>query len=90
MNENKMRNLGWCRSLLMVNEHEAIVGFSRMRTSKFSDYLSWVKEKSGVGTTNDFPTRLIKYNFKQDEIEWTINLEKYDLNAVFSVLALSE
>lgn len=84
------KNLGWCRSLFMLNEDEAIVGFSRMRTSKFSDYLSWVKEKTGSGTVNAEPTRIAKYNFKKSKIEWSINLERYKMNAVFSVLNSSE
>lgn len=87
--ENKKRNLGWCRSLLMCNKEEAIVGFSRIRTSKFSDYLSWVKEKTGAGTTNAFPTRIVKYNLKEKRIDWTVNIEDFDMNAVFSILPLN-
>jgi len=86
--DNKKRNLGWCRSLLMCNKDEAIVGFSRIRTSKFSDYLSWVKEKTGAGTTNAFPTRIVKYNLKNKVIDWSINIEEFDMNAVFSILPL--
>lgn len=86
--DNKKRNLGWCRSLLMCNKNEAIVGFSRIRTSKFSDYLSWVKEKTGAGTTNAFPTRIVKYNLKDKTIDWLVNIEDFDMNAVFSILAL--
>jgi len=87
-NENKSKNLGWCRSLYMLNESEAIVGFSRMRTSKFSDYLSWVKEKTGAGTATAFPTRVVKYNFETKKIDWTVNIENHQMNAVFSILAL--
>jgi hypothetical protein len=86
--ENKKRNLGWCRSLLMCNKDEAIVGFSRIRTTKFSDYLSWVKEKTGAGTTNAFPTRIVKYNLKNNVIDWSVNIENFDMNAVFSILPL--
>lgn len=82
------RNLGWCRSLLMCNDFEAIVGFSRIRTSKFSDYLSWIKEKTGAGTVNAFPTRIVKYNLKDKSIDWSVNLEEYEMNAVFSILPL--
>ena len=89
-NENSNKNLGWCRSLHMLNESEAIVGFSRMRTSKFSDYLSWVKEKTGAGTANALATRVVKYNFGSHTIDWSINLEENQMNAVFSVLALPE
>ncbi|WP_286270973.1 hypothetical protein [Thalassotalea hakodatensis] len=84
------KNLGWCRSLLMLNKDEAIVGFSRMRTSKFSDYLSWVKEKTGAGTANAEPTRIVKYNFKNSSIDWSVNIECFNINAVFSVLDNSE
>jgi len=86
--KNIKRNLGWCRSLLMLNKDEAIVGFSRIRASRFSDYLGWVKEKTGVGTANAIPTRIVKYNFKTQKIEWAVNLEIYNMNAIFSILAL--
>ena len=87
--ENTKRNLGWCRSLLMTSKDEAIVGFSRIRTSKFSDYLSWVKEKTGAGEGNALPSRVVKYNFKDRRIEWSVNIEDHDMNAIFSILPLS-
>ena len=87
-NDSSTKNLGWCRSLYMLNESEAIIGFSRMRTSKFSDYLSWAKGKVGVGTANALATRVVQYNFSSKTINWSVNLEKHQMNAVFSVLAL--
>jgi len=82
--------LGWCRGLLVLEEEHVVVGFSRLRPTKFRENLAWVKRwaKAGLGIEESVPTkptRLAYYNLKAGRLVWEMNLEEAGLNAVFSI-----
>lgn len=80
--------LGWCRGLQVIDEHNVIVGFSRIRPTKIHQNLLWVKNQlKGETSAKSQPTRIAHYDLANRRIAWEVNLEPYDLNAVFSVLS---
>ena len=82
-------NLGWCRGLFVKNESEFIVGFSRLRPSKYDDYTRWLKRAVKKDAyAGSLPTRIAHYDFGRQALVNEINLERYDLNCVFSILKL--
>jgi len=83
---NKSESLGWCRGLLIDND-KLWVGFSRIRPTKFKENISWVKHGfKKVGIYNTLPTRIACYDIVKKDLLQEINLEKYGLNAIFSIL----
>ena len=81
------KNLGWCRGLHVLDENRVVVGFSRIRPSKFRENVQWMKFQIGKReTAGRLGTRIVCYDLAQGCVEWEINLEKHHLNAVFSIL----
>ena len=79
-------SLGWCRGLHVVDEERVVVGFSRIRPTRFRENIRWVRHKlSGAPTSGLRPSRIAQYNLASRELEWDVNLERVGLNAVFSI-----
>jgi len=81
----KNRALGWCRSLYVIDEDHVIVGFSRLRPTKFRENLRWVRRQLGDKVTGNAPTRISLFNLKQKKLIWEYSLEEAGINAIFSV-----
>jgi hypothetical protein len=80
------KTLGWCRGLDILDEHRIIVGFSRLRPTKFVENIQWVKYKIGMrNTLGHLPSRIALYDLKEEKICWEYNLEEREMNVVFSV-----
>ncbi|MBU8869984.1 MAG: hypothetical protein KOO60_03805 [Gemmatimonadales bacterium] len=81
------KTLGWCRGLHILDEDRVLVGFSRLRPSKFRENVRWVKFKAGMRKdAGKLPTRVVCFNLEKQTIEGEFNLEKEGCNAVFSIL----
>lgn len=81
------KDLGWCRSLHVLEEDKVIVGFSRLRPSKIRENLQWAKYMVGKREfSGRLPTRIVLFDLTRGCIEWSIDLEKCNLNAVFSII----
>ncbi len=79
--------LGWCRGLFVLDARRVIVGFSRLRPSKFRENLDWLKHKIGSQPiAGHRPTRIACYDLAGGGLEWEIDLEPIGCNAVFSIL----
>ena len=84
--------LGWCRGLKVIDDDLLIVGFSRLRPTRWRSNVHWAarKLKSAGGTESknwdSFPTRISCLDLAQGKILWETNLEPYGMNAVFSIL----
>lgn len=85
---NKMTNtnhpLGWCRGLKIVNDHQIIVGFTRVRPSKKVTADGKVEWKGGYGV---LPTRIACYDLRAERLMWEQALEEFGVNAVYSIHA---
>jgi hypothetical protein len=83
------RLLGWCRSLQILEENKFVVGFSRVRNTKYKDYLQWLKRRlKSDAYPGCHPTRIAVYNFENFNFELDLNLEEYGMNAIFSILKI--
>ena len=79
--------LGWCRGLTRLDEDHVMIGFSRLRPTKFQDNLRWVKHKLGGKGHGLAPTRIAVINVKTSRKVWELDLEPSGMNIVFSVHA---
>lgn len=85
--------LGWCRGLHVTDEGHFLVGFSRLRVTKFKENLAWtrkhVKKALGAGSPEKsgrpMPTRISCYDPSAGKHCWDIELEEYGMNAIFSI-----
>lgn len=77
--------LGWCRGLEVLDADTVLVGFSRLRPTRFRQNLRWVKHQLGLGKTALLPTRAALYDLKGRRLLWQVDLEQAGLNAVFSL-----
>lgn len=75
--------LGWCRGLL-VEPGRVLVGFSRLRPTKFVQNLAWLR--APLDRPEPLPSRVCAYDraFTTELARWPT--EEAGLNAVFSVL----
>ena len=80
------RPLGWCRGILPVSDHQAWVGFTRLRHTKLRQNLSWIRHGFRTGPFHRrFPTRIALYDLDRPAKLREIDLEAAGLNAVFSI-----
>jgi hypothetical protein len=78
--------LGWCRGLKVVDDNRVIVGFSRLRATKFKENIRWVKYITGFAETLGYlPTRVAHYDLEKGKLLWEFELEAFGLNTVFSI-----
>lgn len=78
--------LGWCRGVRPLTDDLVLVGFSRLRPSRFRENLRWVKHRLGQrATAGDLPTRIALYDLAAERLCWQCNLEDHGLNALFSI-----
>lgn len=81
------RILGWCRGLYLLDDRRAVVGFSRMRPSRFRENVQWMKYRLGLReNAGRMGTRLVCYDLERRSQEWVFDLEAHEMHAVFSVL----
>jgi len=81
------KTLGWCRGLHVLDAERVLVGFSRIRRSKFRENLQWMKYRLGQREdAGKLPTRVACYDLAKGRLEWDLDLEKVHLSAVFSIL----
>jgi len=76
--------LGWCRSILPVDERRCWVGFTRFRPTAAREYVSWIRRGF---RRHHRPTRIALYDLKRRELLEEMDLEPYGMNAVFSIHA---
>jgi len=86
--QNKSKKyFGWCRAFYYINDDYFLVGFTRIRPSKFHQGMQWlngkIRPKNWPGC---HPTMVCLLNTQEMKIEWKLNLEDYDVNAIFSIL----
>jgi hypothetical protein len=81
--DNTLLSLGWCRGLY-IDGDVAIVGFTRIRPTKFLSNIDWLKNpKRNLRNMKSKPTRIAAYNIKSKTKLWEFSLENNDMNAIF-------
>lgn len=79
------RALGWCRGLWILGTDRMLVGFSRIRPTRFRQNLSWMKEKIGLDSNAQLPTRVVLYDLAAGRVVWERVLETEGMDALFSI-----
>ena len=78
--------LGWCRGIEIVDENRVLVGFSRLRPTKWKEKIRWAKYKIAGGDSRGFsPTGIGLFDLHRREMCWHMDLEPAGVNAVFSI-----
>ena len=84
---NSDKTLGWCRGIHVMDDNRVLVGFSRLRPSKFKENVRWVKHRVGLRENAGMAgTRIACYDLANGRHEWDLDLEAHDMNAVFSII----
>ena len=83
------KHIGWCRGIHFVSSAKALIGFTRIRPSKYETGKEWFKGrflKSGWG--GSMPTRVALFDLHKRQLLWEKEIESYGLNAVFTIGSL--
>jgi hypothetical protein len=79
--------LGWCRGVEILPDGRLIVGFSRLRPTKWAENVKWLKYRLSMSSEKPrLPTRLCCIDISRQRIEWELNLEDQGLNEIYSVI----
>lgn len=82
-----VKHIGWCRGIHALPDDRFIVGFTRIRPSKYRLGVEWLKNRVGApGWPGCHPTRIALFNAQEARFEWELDLEEHGINAVFSIL----
>lgn len=74
--------LGWCRGVLPVNDQRLWVGFTRVRKTKFTENVMWIKHGF---QEKDKATHIGLYDIVEKRCLQEINLERFGLNVIFGI-----
>ncbi|HXM66186.1 MAG TPA: hypothetical protein VN911_05600 [Candidatus Acidoferrum sp.] len=74
--------LGWCRGILPLDERRLWVGFTRVRKTKFTENVMWIKH---AFKDRERPTHIALYDIVEGECLQEIDLESYGLNVIFGI-----
>ena len=78
--------VGWCRGLTFVEKDKVLVGFTRLRPTKFRKNVRWIKHRLGLRSHVDIcPSRLGLYDLSKRELIRDYNVEDVDMAAVFTI-----
>lgn len=79
--------LGWCRGLaLLEGGRQVVVGFSRLRPTKFRENVRWVKHRLGLRSTpGNLPSRIACFDLERERLLWEQNLEQHGMAVMFSL-----
>jgi hypothetical protein len=83
---SKFCALGWCRGILNLDSGHAIIGFSRLRKTKWEQNKQWLKYSMNMTKDKpEEPTRIAKYDLASGKLDWEFNLEPLGVGEVFSI-----
>lgn len=77
--------LGWCRGIEVLDDDLVVVGFSRLRPTKWKENVLWAKKRLGGSGTGLLPTRLALFDLRRGKLCWEIDLEPAGMNVIFSI-----
>jgi hypothetical protein len=80
---------GWCRGLSVLRHNDVLVGFSRIRPTRFRENVRWVAGKLGSRRRLELPTHVARFDLASNRCVETWDVESAGVNAIFSIHALS-
>ena len=79
--------VGWCRALQVLDNDLVLVGFSRLRPTKWKEAVQWVKHGLGGVGYGLRHTRISAFDLAAGRLVWEASLESAGMSAVFSIHA---
>ena len=82
----QLKRPAWCRGLHVLDKNHVLVGFSRLRHTRWSENLSWLK--GGVNALKNLaasPTSVILFDLKRRKIIQNIRLDIHGISTIFSI-----
>ncbi len=76
--------LGWCRGIHILDEDTVLVGFTRLKRTKWREKVAWVKTMFG-GQGFEAPTRIGAVDLRNERLLWEFDLEPYKMHTLFSI-----
>ncbi len=81
-----LRKPGWCRGISVLDDDHVLVGFTRMRPTKWQNNVSWIKSRwNNLRYLYRTPARICLFNLKDRRCEWEIPLQDFGLTTIFSI-----
>jgi hypothetical protein len=74
--------LGWCRGVLPVDERKIWVGFTRVRKTKFTENVLWIKH---AFKEKESPTHIALYDIVKKKCLQEIDIERHGMNVIFGI-----
>jgi len=74
--------LGWCRGIFPVHDRKVWVGFTRVRKTKFTENILWIKH---AFKEKERPTHIALYDIEEKVCLQEIDLEPYGINIIFGI-----
>lgn len=75
--------LGWCRGILPVGENKTWVGFTRVRKTKFTENVLWIKH--GFKDKSSQPAHIALYDIDGGKCLQEIEIERFGMNVIFGI-----
>ncbi len=81
-----LRRPGWCRGVAILPGHRALVGFTRMRPTKWADNVGWLRGGiKALKALANRPARIALFDLESERLEWELPLDGVDVSTVFSL-----
>jgi hypothetical protein len=78
--------LGWCRGVEMLDDDHIVVGFSRLRPTKWKERIAWAKNRLTGGKGDGMcPTSIAVFDLRTDRMCWQVDLEPAGMSVLFSI-----
>jgi hypothetical protein len=74
--------LGWCRGLLPLDERRIWVGFTRVRRTRFTENVMWIKH---AFKEKERSTHIGLYDIDKKKCLQEIDLERFGMNVIFGI-----
>jgi hypothetical protein len=74
--------LGWCRGVLPLDESRLWVGFTRVRKTKITENVMWIKH---AFRDKEKPTHISLYDIEKRRCLQEIDLEPHGMNIIFGI-----
>lgn len=82
-----LRKPGWCRGLALIDDgRRALVGFSRLRPTRWKNNVSWLKSSlDSLKTLAHRPARVACFDLERESLDWEVSLLDVDMTTIFSI-----
>jgi hypothetical protein len=79
--------LGWCRGICVPEPGLVVVGFSRLRPTKFREKVAWAQSRLAPGSALPTlrPAHIAAFDLNRGRLLWEVGVEGHGVHAIFSI-----